>query len=66
MKQKFKVHIVSATENDHFEPSDSSGGSASGTVIEKVKGEQRQEPDGNSQEGESEWDEMSVLETFAR
>ena len=46
---------------DQFEPSDSSGTS----VVEKVKGE-RQEPDGDSQEGESEWDEMSVLETFAR
>ena len=46
--------------NDQFEPSDSSG--SGGTIIEKV----RQEPDGNSQEGESEWDEMSVLETFAR
>ena len=54
---------LTPTRTDDFEADFDHSSGSGGTIIEK---EERPEPDGDSQEGESEWDEMSVMETFAR
>ena len=56
--------VATRAKIDDFEVEDHSSGDSGGTIIEK----ERPEPDGDSQEGDggSEWDEMSVMETFAR
>ena len=56
--------VAARARIDDFEVEDHSSGDSGGTIIEK----ECPEPDGDSQEGDggSEWDEMSVMETFAR